>query len=343
MENYNVKISVIMPVYNSGPYLKTAVDSILAQSLKDIELILVDDGSTDGSSELCDEYSRKDNRVIVIHQKNGGICNARNAALKIARGEYIAFSDHDDEYLPDILLVSYNYASKNELDMLKYGHETYYIKDDDVFRRRKFYVNDQILNMEQYQMSFFSLANEGVLICVWDGLYKKSFIMRYNLTFDLKFKSGGEDLDFIGRTLKCCSKIGFIGKIGYRHYLRYGYSTSTSNFKKAHLDNIMSLPENLKSYFPVGVFNKVVKNDRFSYSMYILREYVGATINYLASTSCMMKNKEKILIINELYRKVNNDILNISFFKLIKKTHKYALLYILFKYKRFSLCLRLYR
>ena len=69
MDN-NIKVSVIMPVYNSGEYLKTAVESILNQSLKEIELILVDDGSTDGSSERCDEYAAKDSRVVVIHQKN---------------------------------------------------------------------------------------------------------------------------------------------------------------------------------------------------------------------------------------------------------------------------------
>ena len=67
-----------MPVYNSGKYLKTAVESILNQSLKEFELILVDDGSIDGSSERCDEYARKDERIVVIHQKNGGICAARN-------------------------------------------------------------------------------------------------------------------------------------------------------------------------------------------------------------------------------------------------------------------------
>ena len=108
MDNNRIKVSVIMPVYNSGEYLKTAVESILNQSLKEIELILVDDGSTDGSSERCDEYAAKDSRVVVIHQKNGGICNARNVALKIARGEYIGFSDHDDEYLPGLLENAYN-------------------------------------------------------------------------------------------------------------------------------------------------------------------------------------------------------------------------------------------
>lgn len=86
------------------------MDSILSQSLKDIELILVDDGSTDGSSEKCDEYAKQDCRVVVIHQKNGGICNARNAALKIARGEYIGFSDHDDEFIQGCHEAAYSFA-----------------------------------------------------------------------------------------------------------------------------------------------------------------------------------------------------------------------------------------
>ena len=121
MENYSVKISVIMPVYNSGEYLKTAVESILSQSLREIELILVDDGSTDGSSERCDEFATSDERVKVIHQKNAGICAARNVALRIAKGEYLAFSDHDDEYLPGLLEDSLNFALENHLDIVKYG------------------------------------------------------------------------------------------------------------------------------------------------------------------------------------------------------------------------------
>ena len=343
MENYKVKVSVIMPVYNSGLYLKTAVDSILSQSLKEIELILVDDGSTDGSSEQCDEYARQDNRVVVIHQKNGGICNARNAALKIARGEYVGFSDHDDEYLPDILKSAFDFASANGLDMLKYGHETFYINGDHVFRKRKFYTDDKTLDCQQFHMSFFNLANEGVLICVWDGLYKRKFIESNNLTFNEIFKSGGEDLDFIGKISKSCSNVGFMSKIGYRHYLRYGYSTSTSSFKKAHLDNIMTLPERLKSYFPNDKFDFVIQQDKLSYSIYMLREYIGATINRLASSSCDMQKKEKTLIMRKLHVNVKNEIFDVSLLGLIKNAPKYALLYVLFKYKLFSFCLRLYR
>ena len=132
MENRNIKVSVIMPVYNSGIYLGTAIDSILTQSLREIELILVDDGSTDGSSERCDEYAKRDRRVKVIHQDNGGICNARNVALRIAQGEYIGFSDHDDRFLPNFIAESYQIAVNNNADFVKVGKQEFLLEDESV-------------------------------------------------------------------------------------------------------------------------------------------------------------------------------------------------------------------
>ena len=92
----NFKISVIIPVYNVSSYLSDCVDSVIKQTYKNIEIILVDDGSTDGSGKLCDEYKEKDSRIVVIHKKNGGLSDARNAGLEIAKGEYISFVDSDD-------------------------------------------------------------------------------------------------------------------------------------------------------------------------------------------------------------------------------------------------------
>lgn len=89
-------VSIIVPVYNVAPYLRRCLDSIINQTYSQLEIILVDDGSTDDSGDICDEYSRKDNRIKIIHKPNGGISSARNTGLEVAKGEYIAFVDSDD-------------------------------------------------------------------------------------------------------------------------------------------------------------------------------------------------------------------------------------------------------
>ena len=115
------KISVIMPVYNSEQFLRMAVDSVLNQTFEDFELILVDDGSKDGSGAVCDEYAKKDLRVKVIHQENRGMCFSRNRAMDIACGEYIMFTDNDDECLPGFLSENYALAHQTNADMVKFG------------------------------------------------------------------------------------------------------------------------------------------------------------------------------------------------------------------------------
>lgn len=111
-------ISIIVPVYNVEKYLNRCLDSILNQTFTDFELILVDDGSTDNSGIICDEYKTKDNRIKVIHKENGGLSSARNAGLDIARGRYIGFVDSDDFISKDMYQILYNEAEKNKADMI---------------------------------------------------------------------------------------------------------------------------------------------------------------------------------------------------------------------------------
>ena len=104
------KVSVVIPIYNVRPYLRQCIESVLAQTLQEIEIILVDDGSTDGCEKICDEYAAQDTRIRVIHKKNGGLVSARKAGSAIARGEYIACLDGDDFVEPMIYQTLYEAA-----------------------------------------------------------------------------------------------------------------------------------------------------------------------------------------------------------------------------------------
>lgn len=124
------RLSVIVPVYNTEKYLRECIDSILAQTFSDFELILVDDGSPDGSGAICDEYADKDPRIQVIHQENGGVTSARKAAMRIAHGEWISFVDSDDWIHPNMFERMIAKASETSADMvicdvsLEYGEKT---------------------------------------------------------------------------------------------------------------------------------------------------------------------------------------------------------------------------
>ena len=115
------KVSVVVPIYNVENYLEKCIKSLISQSLTDLEIILVDDGSTDSSSVICDKYSILDSRIVVIHKKNGGLVSARKTGLKIAKGDYIGFVDGDDyidERMYEDLL---SYISKNGVDVVNSG------------------------------------------------------------------------------------------------------------------------------------------------------------------------------------------------------------------------------
>ena len=123
-------VSVIVPIYNVEKYLAECVDSILGQTFQDMEIILVDDGSLDSSGQMADDYAARDKRVKVIHKENGGLSSARNAGMKIARGEYIYFCDSDDYISLDAIEILYETATKNDLDMVLFNADSFLDKDD---------------------------------------------------------------------------------------------------------------------------------------------------------------------------------------------------------------------
>lgn len=181
-----LKFSIIIPVYNVAPYLRECLDSVWAQTFTDWEAICVDDGSTDGSGAILDEYAAKDNRFRVIHQKNAGVSAARNASLDVARGEWIAFLDGDDAY--DCRLLSELVAR-----MAQFGDETvdvvafadYHLEIDGSVsyssrpnRLRGVISGKEILRDGLGELAAYTWA-------CWDKVYRRDFLMKNQISFEV--------------------------------------------------------------------------------------------------------------------------------------------------------------
>ena len=161
-------ISIIVPVYNTSFYLRTCLDSIISQSYIFIEIIVIDDGSTDNSGKICDEYAEKDNRIKVFHRENGGVSRAKNYGLKIAKGEYVCFVDSDDYILQNHIIDFVDKLSK-EIDIYIQG---LCFKKEDGSEEQLIYPCNGVVNIKT--------AIEDNKICshAYTGgkLYKRSFI-----------------------------------------------------------------------------------------------------------------------------------------------------------------------
>lgn len=162
-------ISVIVPIYKVEKYLEQCIDSILKQTYKNLEIILVDDGSPDNCGKICDNYAEKDNRIKVIHKKNGGLSSARNAGLDIATGEYISFIDSDDYVAENFIETLYKLCIENNCDI----SECDFLKFENEVCTNKMDTNIEIhSNYEmQSRLDEYEFSVRGVV--VWNKLYKK--------------------------------------------------------------------------------------------------------------------------------------------------------------------------
>lgn len=198
-------VSVIVPIYNSEKYLKRCVDSILSQTFSDFELLLVDDGSTDGSGSICDEYSVKDSRVRVFHKENGGVSSARNLGLDNARGEWITFVDSDD-YLEESFLAELSVFE--DVDFVISGGR--FINKGRNYAPQsisKMKVEDDLPFMDEQLMQIY-------LRTPWAKLYKHSIILQNNLRFDSCLYIG-EDTEFNLRYMQSVECVGFSSEALY--------------------------------------------------------------------------------------------------------------------------------
>lgn len=178
-----VAVSIIMPIYNVAGTLERSIQSLLDQTYKDFELILVNDGSTDNSGRICDEFQKKDSRILVIHQENAGAGFARNAGLDQAVGEYIYFPDSDDYVEPTLLEENVVIALENQANMVVFGYYVEEINSRGKIRKTKQIPNLSVLTTkEDFRKSFrtFQMLDSNVL---WNKLYKHLYLLENNCRF----------------------------------------------------------------------------------------------------------------------------------------------------------------
>lgn len=231
------KISIIVPIYNVEQYLNRCMQSLLNQTLKEIEIILVDDESPDNCPAMCDKYARHDSRIKVIHKKNGGLGFARNSGLEIATGEYVAFVDSDDYVDTRMYETLYKYAVEYKTDMVSSGHF--------------FEVNHKLIGQNDVQKLTIFEGDEIKEICldlvsskpkikkerqyamsVWHGIYSTSLIKKNHILFLSERTVVAEDLPFQVDILLRATKIAYIPDFLYYYCSNEISLSSTFNSTK---------------------------------------------------------------------------------------------------------------
>lgn len=299
-------ISIIVPVYNVEKYLSECIDSILAQTYENFELILVDDGSPDNSGKICDKYAEKDKRIKVIHKENGGVSSARNTGLDNAEGEYIAFVDSDDIVNERYLELMYEKLIETKANIcfckMKRFNTTINIeiKDDhsEMFDFRRKDRDDFLADFFAGKLDYSSCT----------ALYKKSSIG--NGRFNEKLKNN-EDFLFTLNSILNCEKISLISNVLYNY--RINDNSVTSNYINDFLKNLIIAYEELEILYGQ---NKI---SRKCLDIYACRSSYFLLNNELKYNKTIIKGKLKEIKSSIFYSSFNLKNIFISFPRFLSK------------------------
>lgn len=280
-------ISIIMPVYNSEIFLKDAITSVIDQNYQSFELILVDDGSTDNSPEICDYFNQKDKRVRVIHKKNGGICNARNAGLKLAEGKYIGFCDNDDAMSHNWFSKVTDTIEKHNSDIIRFRRCKETISENSV---KKSYVKEY-----SYSTQILKKWNDYLTAIqpgygVWTSVIKRDLLMNNNISFDESTKYGYEDHIFVVTSYLYARQITIIPDVLYIWKQREKFSTSKKNTETAINNRLASIDKWRNKELEIMNFLEATDQEKYNRQF----EYLKFVINELRLSKFSLLKKKRI-------------------------------------------------
>lgn len=213
-------LSLIIPIYNASTYLAFSLESLLSQPFQDFELILVDDGSTDASPSICDEYAAKDERIRVLHEPHSGVANSRQVGLEAAKGMYILYVDADDQVDPCMIADMYQVAVDQEADMVfcDYRELTH---EGEVYRKQEPTALDGVAVLED-------ILDGKLYGALWNKMMRREWLLQTKAAFPQRLTMR-EDLVFLSQCLPYASKIAYIPK-AYYGYERRNASALTSHY-----------------------------------------------------------------------------------------------------------------
>lgn len=324
----NSLVSIIVPVYNCEKYMEVCIDSILIQSYYNIEVIIIDDGSTDNTYKIIKEYINKDKRIKYFKQENSGPSVARNRGIEKANGEYLIFIDSDDfiekiyveKLVNEIKGKNFDIVCCGYIDKSKYG----------IVKLNDFWINKYELNKQE----FLSCVCKGIGGVLWSKIFRKDIIIENKIRMNPKIFMS-EDLIFILEYCKYINRIGVINECLY-HYNRLNYSSISSNIDINYLENyvllinkISELLIELKFDFHKinkikilkvqNLINKVLISETYKYLELKDKDKFISNLNSILENDCIKKYKNKLS---------NNNILDKIYNKLIINKKYTTLLYL---------------
>lgn len=243
----NPKVSIIVPIYNVEKYLDRCMESLLNQTLEDIEIIMVDDGSPDNCPKMCDEYAKKDARIKVVHKKNGGLADARNAGLDVATGKYVAFVDSDDFVKTEMYEQLYDQAEKAKADTIYCGFYKYWsadnVKEFKNVQKTTIFEGNAVTKLAIDFVS--SPVNEKkdwkYEMSVWHSIYSNDIIKKHHIRFRSEREILSEDIVFQELYLPHAKKVVYLSEPYYYYCFNNGGSLTHAKYDSSKYTRMISL------------------------------------------------------------------------------------------------------
>ncbi|MGV3461102.1 MAG: glycosyltransferase family 2 protein [Flavobacterium sp.] len=279
----NPEVSIVVPVYNVEHYLDKCIESMLAQTYTNFEVVLVNDGATDNSGKICDAWAQKDSRIKVVHKQNGGVASARNAGIEKSKGEYLYFVDPDDYIVPNLLQENIESCKGKAYDIIIFGFVKDTVKADGSVTQEPVYANNMALdNQEEIRSGLVEYLSSSNGFSLWTKIVRKGLFTENGIEFPKMRR--GEDI-FVSLDLYRNAKSIKINKGAYYHYL------IASNTNKSDPELIPNHILNFKKLYNLFYSKGDSKKLNYIFKVFMLWFFYVVPANIVGDKKASMKEK----------------------------------------------------